>query len=66
MASNDILCMVKCEVCFSLNQKPCIMASKSDIFFKHDAKQISKDMSQFKVKAREQYAATNCKHYKKL
>ena len=65
MASDGILQMVKCKVCSAFERKPCVMAPKSDTFFKHDGKRIAKkNMPQFKVKKREQYVTTRCRHRK--
>ena len=67
MATDGILHMVKCKVCSTIDRKLCVMAPKWDTLFKHDGKRTAKkDLPQFKVKAGEQYVATNCKHRKNL
>jgi hypothetical protein len=67
MATDGILHMVKCKVCSSIDRKPCVMAPKSDTLFKHDGKRTArKDLPQYKVKAGQQYVATQCKHRRNM
>jgi len=66
IATDGILYMVRCKVYSTLDRKLCIMAPKFNMF-KHSGKRTTKkNMLQYKVKARESYIATQCKHRKNL
>lgn len=59
MAIDEILHMVRCKVCSTIDSKPYMMATKLDTLFKHDCKQTTKkDLLQYIVKAEEQYVTT--------
>lgn len=65
LATDGVLHMVKCKVCNEFDQKPCIIAPKSNTLWKHDGKRTAKkDMPQYGIKKGEHYIAVQCKYRK--